>query len=131
MLVVRSHNGVLDRLSDERWDHITRCHPGMTNQRERTLETVVVGLPDVITFQGRTPEELERSFRESVDFYLEMCARDGAQPDRPFPGRRPFSGRFIVRLDSHTHQEIAASAASQRKSLNQWVVEAIEKALRQ
>jgi predicted HicB family RNase H-like nuclease len=83
----------------------------------------VLGLRDVITFEGRTPEELERSFRESVDFYLEMCARDSVQPDRPF------SGRFNVRLNPDLHRKVAENAASQRKSLNQWVVEAIEKAL--
>ncbi|MCO5245512.1 MAG: hypothetical protein M9927_17120 [Anaerolineae bacterium] len=40
----------------------------------------VIGLRDVITFQGRTPEELEESFRASVDFYLELCQRDGVSP---------------------------------------------------
>ncbi len=43
----------------------------------------VIGLRDVITFQGRTPEELEESFRASVDFYLELCQRDGMSPPRP------------------------------------------------
>jgi predicted HicB family RNase H-like nuclease len=85
----------------------------------------VVGLRDVITFQGRTPQELEKSFRESIDFYLEMCARDGV------PADRPFSGRFNVRLNPDTHRKIAAAAARDRKSLNQWVAEAIEKALYQ
>jgi len=40
----------------------------------------VIGLRDVVTFQGRTPEELEESFRASVDFYLELCQRDGVLP---------------------------------------------------
>lgn len=84
----------------------------------------VLGLRDMVTFQGRTPEELELSFRESVDFYLEMCARDGVHPDRSF------SGRFNVRLSPEIHREVTENAARQRKSLNQWVVEAIEKALR-
>ena len=83
----------------------------------------VVGLRDVITFQGKTPEELERSFHESIDYYLEMCARDGVPPDRPF------SGRFNVRISPEIHRRIIESAARQRKSLNQWVAEAIEKAL--
>ena len=38
----------------------------------------VIGLRDVVTFQGRTPDELEDSFRESIDFYLEMCRQDNA-----------------------------------------------------
>ena len=46
----------------------------------------VIGLRDVITFQGRTPEELERSFQESVDFYLEMCLKDGVSPQKPYYG---------------------------------------------
>ena len=40
----------------------------------------VLGLRDVITFEGRSPEELEESFRQSIDLYLEMCARDGVEP---------------------------------------------------
>jgi predicted HicB family RNase H-like nuclease len=84
----------------------------------------VIGLKDVITFQGRTPDELERSFRESVDFYLELCEKDGVLPDRPF------SGRFNVRISPELHRKIAESAASERKSQNQWVSEAIEMALK-
>jgi predicted HicB family RNase H-like nuclease len=83
----------------------------------------VIGLRDVVTFRGRTPEELERSFRESIDFYIELCTQNGEQPDKPF------SGRFNVRILPETHRQIAESAARERKSLNQWVVEAIEQAL--
>lgn len=84
----------------------------------------VIGLHDVITFQGRTPEELEQSFRASVDFYLEMCQQDGVSP------QRPFSGRFNIRLSPEIHRQIAERAAQQRVSLNQWVVEAVTDALR-
>jgi len=83
----------------------------------------VIGLKDVITFQGRTAEELERSFRESIDFYLELCARDGASPDRPF------SGRFNLRISPELHRRIAETAVRERKSQNQWIVETIEKSL--
>jgi predicted HicB family RNase H-like nuclease len=83
----------------------------------------VIGLRDVITFQGRTPEELERSFQESVDFYLEMCAKDGVSP------QKPYSGRFNVRLTPEMHMRIAEKAAQERVSLNQWVTEALCKVL--
>jgi predicted HicB family RNase H-like nuclease len=85
----------------------------------------VLGLKDVITFQGRTADEIERSFRESIDFYLELCKNDGAPPDRPF------SGRFNVRINPEMHRKVAENAARERKSQNQWVVEAIEKSLEQ
>jgi predicted HicB family RNase H-like nuclease len=70
----------------------------------------VLGLRDVITFQGRTPEELENSFRESIDFCLDMCERDGNQPDRPF------SGRFNIRLSPETHRQVAENAARERRA---------------
>lgn len=33
----------------------------------------VVDLRDVITFQGKSVEELEQAFRDSIDDYLEFC----------------------------------------------------------
>lgn len=35
----------------------------------------VVDLRDVVTFEGRNAEEVERAFRDSVDDYLEMLSR--------------------------------------------------------
>ena len=84
----------------------------------------VVGLRDVITFQGRTPEELENSFRQSVDFYFEMCVRDNVSPEKPF------SGRFNLRLDPDLHRQLAERAAQEKVSLNEWVVRALEESVR-
>lgn len=83
----------------------------------------VIGIRSVVTFQGRTPEELEASFRESIDLYLEMCREDGVQPEKPY------SGRFNVRISPQLHRAIALKAATERKSLNEVVVEAIQKYL--
>jgi predicted HicB family RNase H-like nuclease len=84
----------------------------------------VLGLRDVITFQGSTPEELEGSFHESVDFYLEMCARDKVSPEKPF------SGRFNVRLDPNLHRQLAERAALEKTSLNEWVIHTLEDSVR-
>jgi predicted HicB family RNase H-like nuclease len=84
----------------------------------------VVGLRDVITFQGRAPQELEDSFRQSVDFYLEMCARDHVTPEKPF------SGRFNLRLHPGLHRQLAERAAQEKISLNEWVVRALEESVR-
>lgn len=61
MLIVHSRNGVPVRLSEERWQHITRRHPEMDHQRERILETLAE--PDIIQ-QGDIGELL------AVRFYL-------------------------------------------------------------
>jgi predicted HicB family RNase H-like nuclease len=46
----------------------------------------VDGIEDVITFEADNLEDLEREFRISVDDYLEWCAEDGVEPNRPSAG---------------------------------------------
>jgi len=41
---------------------------------------------------------------------------------------KPYSGKFNLRLSPQLHSEIAAAAAKTGKSLNQWVVDELEKA---
>ncbi len=83
----------------------------------------VIGLRSVVTFQGRTPEELESSFQDSIELYLDMCKEDGIHPEKPY------SGRFNIRISSELHREIVQKAAVERKSLNEWVAEVLEKSV--
>ncbi len=57
-----------------------------------TFHGEVLHLSDVITFQGRSIDELKQSLADSVEDYLEFCAEEGRQP------RKPFSGRFNSRI---------------------------------
>ena len=82
----------------------------------------VLDLRDVITFQGKSVEEIERAFRESVDDYLEFCEERHEEPDKPF------SGRLMVRLPPEVHRKAYVSARREGKSLNQWIAEKLEKA---
>ena len=83
----------------------------------------VIGLRDMVTFQGRSATELEKSFKQSVDLYLEMCKRDGLEP------QKPFSGRFNLRLAPELHRQIAERAALEKTSLNEFVSHILEDAL--
>ncbi len=83
----------------------------------------LIGLRSVITFQGRNPEELETSFRESIELFLDMCKEDGVTSEKPY------SGRFNIRIPSELHREIVIRADADRKSLNEWVTEALEKSI--
>jgi predicted HicB family RNase H-like nuclease len=76
---------------------------------------------DVITFQGRSVDELETAFRESIDDYLEWCAERGKSPDKPF------SGRLVLRMPPPLHRRLATEANRQGKSLNTVVLEKLEK----
>ena len=82
----------------------------------------VIDLRDVVTFQGRSVEELEEAFRDSVDDYLEFCELRGEEPDRPF------SGRLMLRVSPQLHRQAYIRARQEGKSLNQWISEKLEQA---
>jgi predicted HicB family RNase H-like nuclease len=83
----------------------------------------VLGLRTVLTFQGRTTDEVEKSFKETIDLYLAMCEEDGVSPERPY------SGKFNVRISPELHREIALQAISEKISINDWVIEVFEKSI--
>ncbi len=88
----------------------------------RIFHGEVLDLRDVITFQGKNVEELEKAFRESIDDYLEFCEQRGEEPDKPF------SGRLMLRLPPNLHRKAYVSAVREGKSLNQWIAERLEQA---
>lgn len=80
----------------------------------------VVNLRDVVTFQGRTVKQLRKAFRDSIDDYLEFCAERGESPEKPY------SGKFVVRVEPELHKALATHAKMEHKSLNAWVHDALE-----
>ncbi len=43
----------------------------------------VTNVTDVITFQGRTVEEVRQRFEKAVDTYLDWCRETGTEPQSP------------------------------------------------
>lgn len=86
----------------------------------RIFHGEVLDTRDVITFQGRSVEEIEQAFRESVDDYLEICRERGEQPDKPF------SGKFVLRMTPQLHHKLFLKASRSGKSLNRWVVDTLD-----
>ena len=84
------------------------------------LHGEVIDTRDVITFQGKSVDELEQAFRASVGEYLKICEERGRVPDKPF------SGRVVLRMEPETHRAVAGAARISRKSLNSWILEAID-----
>lgn len=77
----------------------------------------VVNTRDVITFQGSSVDELRREFEQSVDVYLNFCAKHGKEPDKPF------SGKLALRMKPELHRAIAVAAKREHKSLNTLITE--------
>jgi predicted HicB family RNase H-like nuclease len=75
----------------------------------------VIGLRDLITFQGESVAEVTQAFHDSVDDYLEFCAERGESPEKPY------SGQFVLRLPPALHRELANAAERAATSLNAFI----------
>jgi predicted HicB family RNase H-like nuclease len=83
----------------------------------------VINLRDVITFEGKSVAQLKKAFHDSIDDYLEFCEERGESPEKPF------SGKFLVRIEPTLHKKIVTRARVQKKSLNSWVHDVLKNAI--
>jgi predicted HicB family RNase H-like nuclease len=83
----------------------------------------VINIRDVITFQGRSVDELQQALIDSVEDYLEFCADRGEEPEQPF------SGLFTIRLSPEQHRRIVLAAEKAGKKIETWVTETLSHAV--
>ena len=81
----------------------------------------VIGLRDVITFQGTSVKELEKAFKDSINDYLAWCKERGEEPEKSF------SGKFNLRISSDLHARLAEVAQMRGVSLNAFIIEQLNK----
>jgi predicted HicB family RNase H-like nuclease len=74
----------------------------------------LAGIRDGVNFHGETVEELKAAFRESVDGYIEVCAKARKSP------QKPYSGQLMVRVDPQVHADAAIAAELSGVSLSKW-----------
>ncbi|MGD0022877.1 MAG: type II toxin-antitoxin system HicB family antitoxin [Smithellaceae bacterium] len=79
----------------------------------------VINTRDVIIFQGKSVNEIEKAFKESIDDYIKWCEEDGVMPEKPY------SGRFNLRLSPDLHREVAIIAKKLKISINSFVERAL------
>ncbi|MEC4803575.1 MAG: type II toxin-antitoxin system HicB family antitoxin [Jaaginema sp. PMC 1079.18] len=82
----------------------------------------VLDVKDVITFQGKTVEEAQQAFKDSIDDYLEFCEELGVSPEKPF------SGKFHFRTTPETHRKITIAATQAGQSINSWMEKILSEA---
>jgi predicted HicB family RNase H-like nuclease len=83
----------------------------------------ILGLNGSADFYGKTPVELRREFRKSLQVYLEVCEENGISPGKAY------SGKFNLRIPPQLHSQIAEVAAGENKSINEWVVKTLKKSV--
>jgi len=75
----------------------------------------VIGIKDVINFYGRTPEELEKEYKNSINEYLAFCKEQKKKPEKSYPGE------FLLRTTPENLRLIdAARYRAGYKSINKW-----------
>ena len=80
----------------------------------------VLGITDVITFDGATLDELTESFKNAVEGYLEHCQSTGKSPDKLY------SGKFVLRIEPDLHRLATIYAKQHDMSLNSFVENCIQ-----
>lgn len=81
----------------------------------------VTNTRSVLTFQGRTLDELRTAFADTIADYLDWCRARGIEPERPF------SGALTLRLSPDLHRRVAARAAEAGKSINSFVADTLDR----
>ena len=90
---------------------------------DRVLHGRILGIRDMITFEGADVSSLETNFKAAIDEYLAFCKEQGKTPDKPF------SGTFNVRTGVELHRRAALYAELHHTKLNNVVRDALEKLL--
>ena len=91
------------------------------SEEDGVLHGKVVGIRALISYEGKSVDEITKDFNNAVDEYLNFCAESGIEPEKPF------KGSFNVRIGEDLHRKSAIAAQSHGMSLNSFVEEAIKK----
>lgn len=46
----------------------------------------ILGINDLVNFEGASVKQLKKAFKEAVDDYLELCAEIGKTPEKTYKG---------------------------------------------
>ena len=79
---------------------------------DRLLHGRILGIRDMVLYDGSSIREIEKNFRGAVDEYLAFCEAEGKTPDVPF------KGSFNVRISQDLHQKAALYAEEHDLKLN-------------
>ena len=86
-----------------------------------TFFGTVVNANVLASFRGSSVEELEQSFHDVVDSYLEDCKEKGVSPEKPY------NGTITVRVSPEVHRRVAIKASMCKESMNKYVERLLEK----
>lgn len=92
------------------------------DERDSIFVGRVLGLRDIISFEGSTVAKLRAEFEAAINDFLHDCAERGIAPEKPA------SGKIMLRVPPEIHAAATVAAQASGKSLNQWATEALRDA---
>jgi predicted HicB family RNase H-like nuclease len=95
-------------------------YQGEVGYEDGVLVIRLLHLDDFVTAECDKASDVQRTFEELVDDYLETCRQVGKEP------HKPFRGTFNVRVSPALHRQIAMLASEEGITLNAWVARAID-----
>lgn len=91
------------------------------SDEDKVFHGKIIGIDDLVTFEGQSVKELIKAFHEAVDDYLALCKETGKEPPKSY------KGSFNVRVSPDIHRQAAVKAAMIGISLNQLVHRALQR----
>ncbi len=92
------------------------------DERDGIFVGRVLGLRDIISFEGLTVAKLRAGFEAAINDFLQDCAERGITPEKPA------SGKIMLRVPPEIHAAATVAAQASGKSLNQWATEVLRDA---
>jgi len=80
----------------------------------------VLGIRNLILYEGQSVEELKQSFEYMLDGYLDDCKAEGREPEKPY------KGSLNVRIGSDTHRILAIEAQARDMPINAYIKEILD-----
>lgn len=80
----------------------------------------IIGINDLVSFEGNSVLELKSAFQEAVEDYLDTCKQLNKEPERMY------KGTFNIRIPSELHRKASIVAAIKNITLNDLVKTAID-----
>ncbi len=93
------------------------------SEEDNILHGVIIGIVDVVSYEGASVDELRQDFELAVDDYLVLCEKIGKEPNKPY------KGSFNVRMGEKIHRRASAIARKHGQTLNYFVTNATKKAI--
>lgn len=83
----------------------------------------ILHIEDLVTYEAKSPKELEAAFLGAVNDYIVFCKEEGREPNKPF------KGSLNIRIGEEIHKDASMLAARLGISLNDFIKESIKERL--